>query len=462
MTFQQYFIARNWKDSLKFNFSLFPWLRIDTILQKKTTDEEYNIITDYIDNYAQKSVDDESINRGEKLTDKLKTHNNDFELTEELSTFITHSIHENILKILPPLINSLKTKTTVSPLSSDDTTEETFTKVNKNSYSQNYYELNEDHIEKIAETLRNLILNDDEILSKYVDVKIKEFFNKNRVDEEQNGMIDKINNDLNIMRMTIKNYDNEKEDLKNVINLNNQKVHEIIGQMQSHYEMEMKIKIEDILNNLNERFDNLHEKQLKIIKEHLKIYIIELLNIENNPNVNDINLKDYIKNTFITKNYLKDHLSEFNKDINKNLQYEIERSKTIFVEDITNKVKLEILKVIQEKHQNCEIDESKIKKIIEKALELYDADKTGLVDYALESAGGQVLSTRCTENYHIKSAQISIFGIPLWYPSNTPRIAISPTVQPGECWAFQGFPGFLGKLKFLIFKIKIFFIIIYE
>lgn len=51
----------------------------------------------------------------------------------------------------------------------------------------------------------------------------------------------------------------------------------------------------------------------------------------------------------------------------------------------------------------------------------------------------------CTETYHTKSAQISIFGIPLWYPTNTPRIAISPAVQPGQCWAFQGFPGFLGK-----------------
>lgn len=43
----------------------------------------------------------------------------------------------------------------------------------------------------------------------------------------------------------------------------------------------------------------------------------------------------------------------------------------------------------------------------------------------------------------MKSAEISIFGIPLWYPSNTPRTVISPSVHPGECWAFQGFPGFI-------------------
>lgn len=54
-------------------------------------------------------------------------------------------------------------------------------------------------------------------------------------------------------------------------------------------------------------------------------------------------------------------------------------------------------------------------------------------------------SYSCTETYHTKSAQISIFGIPLWYPTNTPRTAISPAVQPGQCWAFKGFPGFLSK-----------------
>lgn len=51
--------------------------------------------------------------------------------------------------------------------------------------------------------------------------------------------------------------------------------------------------------------------------------------------------------------------------------------------------------------------------------------------------------SRCTEAFNIKSAEISIFGVPLWYKSNTPRTVISPAVQPGECWSFQGFPGYL-------------------
>lgn len=50
---------------------------------------------------------------------------------------------------------------------------------------------------------------------------------------------------------------------------------------------------------------------------------------------------------------------------------------------------------------------------------------------------------RCTENYYSHAAQISIFGIPLWHQKNTPRTVITPSVNPGDCWAFQGFPGYL-------------------
>merc|ERR1712083_1274821 len=82
-------------------------------------------------------------------------------------------------------------------------------------------------------------------------------------------------------------------------------------------------------------------------------------------------------------------------------------------------------------------------KIVKNALIQYDADKTGLFDYALETAGGSVISTRCTETFVQKTAMYSIFGIPIWYPSNNPRTIIQPGVQPGECWAFKGSSGYI-------------------
>ncbi|XP_077413240.1 SUN domain-containing protein 1 isoform X2 [Vanacampus margaritifer] len=81
--------------------------------------------------------------------------------------------------------------------------------------------------------------------------------------------------------------------------------------------------------------------------------------------------------------------------------------------------------------------------IVRNALKLYSQDRTGLVDYALESGGGSILSTRCSETHETKTALLSLFGIPLWYFSQSPRIVIQPDVHPGNCWAFKGSQGYL-------------------
>ncbi|XP_069374169.1 SUN domain-containing protein 1-like isoform X7 [Paralichthys olivaceus] len=81
--------------------------------------------------------------------------------------------------------------------------------------------------------------------------------------------------------------------------------------------------------------------------------------------------------------------------------------------------------------------------IVKNALRLFSQDQTGLADYALESGGGGVLSTRCSETYETKAALLSLFGVPLWYFSQSPRTVIQPDVHPGNCWAFRGSTGFL-------------------
>lgn len=46
--------------------------------------------------------------------------------------------------------------------------------------------------------------------------------------------------------------------------------------------------------------------------------------------------------------------------------------------------------------------------------------------------GGSILSTRCSETYETKTALISLFGIPLWYYSQSPRVVIQVR-HPGLC-----------------------------
>ncbi|XP_030338420.1 SUN domain-containing protein 1-like isoform X6 [Strigops habroptila] len=89
------------------------------------------------------------------------------------------------------------------------------------------------------------------------------------------------------------------------------------------------------------------------------------------------------------------------------------------------------------------ITEEQVQIIVNNALKLYSQDRTGLVDFALESGGGSILSTRCSETYDARAAVVSLFGIPLWYVTQSPRAVIQPDVYPGNCWAFKGSQGHL-------------------
>nr|CAD7460247.1 unnamed protein product [Timema tahoe] len=86
-------------------------------------------------------------------------------------------------------------------------------------------------------------------------------------------------------------------------------------------------------------------------------------------------------------------------------------------------------------------NEEMVKKLIQEELSLYDADKTGLPDYALESVGGAIVSTPDTMTY--KSEEWHHFwGLILWREMDYyPRYVIQPSMQPGHCWAFYGTTG---------------------
>ncbi|KAM9206004.1 SUN domain-containing protein 2 isoform 1-T1 [Mergus octosetaceus] len=88
------------------------------------------------------------------------------------------------------------------------------------------------------------------------------------------------------------------------------------------------------------------------------------------------------------------------------------------------------------------VTEEQVHLIVDQALKRYSEDRVGMVDYALESAGASVINTRCSETYETKTALLSLFGIPLWYQSQSPRVILQPDVNPGNCWAFRGSQGF--------------------
>ncbi|KAE8611477.1 hypothetical protein XENTR_v10012466 [Xenopus tropicalis] len=88
------------------------------------------------------------------------------------------------------------------------------------------------------------------------------------------------------------------------------------------------------------------------------------------------------------------------------------------------------------------ITREEVHEIVNRAIQTYSEDRIGMVDYALESSGASVINTRCSETFETKTALLSLFGVPLWYQSQSPRVILQPDLNPGNCWAFRGSQGY--------------------
>lgn len=129
---------------------------------------------------------------------------------------------------------------------------------------------------------------------------------------------------------------------------------------------------------------------------------------------------------------------------NVSMQMELNRAQTLGeVESQAKTIVQTVTGTVQHSAAAEGLTEEQVKLIVQNALRLYSQDRTGQVDYALESGGGSILSTRCSETYETKTALMSLFGLPLWYFSQSPRVVIQPDVYPGNCWAFKGSQGYL-------------------
>ena len=91
--------------------------------------------------------------------------------------------------------------------------------------------------------------------------------------------------------------------------------------------------------------------------------------------------------------------------------------------------------------ENENISFRMIEEYINRTLYVYNADKTGMTDFASESVGGSILFTRCTEPYQDNSRWFTVFDVPITRVSVSPRVVIQGSIQPGNCWAFKGSKG---------------------
>ncbi|XP_018091890.1 SUN domain-containing protein 1 isoform X9 [Xenopus laevis] len=145
-------------------------------------------------------------------------------------------------------------------------------------------------------------------------------------------------------------------------------------------------------------------------------------------------LLQWLSANYVNKGDFNSRLQELELKILQNISYHVSLTKQI---PSTKVVETAVTGAIDG------ISKEETQLMITNALRLYSQDRTGMADFALESGGGSILGTRCSETYGTKTALMSLFGIPLWYFSQSPRVVIQPDMYPGNCWAFKGTQGYL-------------------
>ncbi|XP_029813773.1 SUN domain-containing protein 1 isoform X6 [Manacus vitellinus] len=179
-----------------------------------------------------------------------------------------------------------------------------------------------------------------------------------------------------------------------------------------------------------EKVDVIHEKVDAQVRESVKL----LLFGDHQEDLPE-SLLQWLTSNFVSKSDLQTLLRDLELQILKNI--------TLHMSVTNQKLTSEVVTNAVTNAGISGITEAQAQIIVNNALKLYSQDKTGMVDFALESGGGSILSTRCSETYETKTALISLFGIPLWYYSQSPRVVIQPDMYPGNCWAFKGSQGYL-------------------
>ncbi|XP_077774694.1 SUN domain-containing protein 1 isoform X14 [Podarcis muralis] len=188
-----------------------------------------------------------------------------------------------------------------------------------------------------------------------------------------------------------------------------------------------------------DRMDTLHEKVDAQVKESVKIMLFG-----NQRGDLPESLLQWLTSKFVSKSDLQNLLQDLELQILKNI--------TLHMSVANTKSTSEVVTSVVNEAGISGITEAQARIIVNNALKLFSQDKTGMVDFALESGGGSILSTRCSETYETKTALISLFGIPLWYFSQSPRVVIQPDMHPGNCWAFKGSQGYLVvRLSMMIY-----------
>lgn len=227
---------------------------------------------------------------------------------------------------------------------------------------------------------------------------------------EQKHLIDVLRNEIEAIKLKLDTNTDAQQHVQQTLILL-KKHQDNIDNSFMIFKRENEDRLADLLRDVDLKISNEGSRHFASIEARIKVMLMDILGYktEDNATPDIVDLKSWIQNVFVAKNLLEERLQVIREQNDIRLAEEIDRSAGILMANIGERIREQTIILIERNNNEIfgtehgngtkyrsihDLDEHAIRNIVKEALAVYDADKTGLVDYALESAGGEIVSTR--------------------------------------------------------------------
>lgn len=205
----------------------------------------------------------------------------------------------------------------------------------------------------------------------------------------------------NLKAEVIKRFSSLGEEI-GVLNMKQQN----LGEDFYKFKLENDEKLQKIMLEIDAKLVTFGDSHYTSIDASMKKNLLTVLGFDSkssNGEVDEESIKNWVDGMFVAKSYLEERLKAIEENGNKAFKLQLDQNAGVLMNEINKEIEKQVLVAVAAKANNLKgselgvtggLSEADVLRIVKEVLAIYDADKTGLVDFALESAGGQVLSTR--------------------------------------------------------------------
>ena len=167
--------------------------------------------------------------------------------------------------------------------------------------------------------------------------------------------------------------------------------------------LESDSKLKRLSLDIDGKFAKLSDSQYSSIHESVKMTLLNIFGGGSTGDMSDESIRNWINSVFVAKSDLEARLKAMEINGERAFQLQLDKNAGVLMSEINEEIAKQVAIAVAASSKESSgrvganfqgLSEADVLRIVQKVLAVYDADKTGLVDFALETAGGQVISTR--------------------------------------------------------------------